>query len=140
MGNRNWVLLVIVAIVMLIGASPTLYFMGGMMYEIATTKRPNWDVVVAKGSDCQLRDHQALSNRHGVIAVLREANCPGDFAQGTAYNVVFVHAVDESNTRDNIALQYTPGFEGYNESPLPIIVWTTPNSLEITAPGVVDLT
>ena len=107
-------------------------------YLIATTPRPNWDVVVAHGSDCQLRDDAPLSNHRGVVAVVREANCPGDFAQGTEYDVVFVHTRGERNTTENLAFQYTPGFEGYVESPLPELVWKDATSLQITAPGVIE--
>ena len=122
MANKHW-LLALAVIVVFVMAWPGLSFLGVVFYELATTKPPNWDVVVAEGSDCQLKDHPPLSNRQGLVAVLREANCPGDLAQGTAYNVVFVHRADESNTRDNIAFQYTPGFEGNIPSPLPTIVW-----------------
>ncbi|MGA7093567.1 MAG: hypothetical protein WCB01_15220 [Candidatus Cybelea sp.] len=107
-------------------------------FQMLATVRPlNWDVVEAKGSDCQLRDHPAFNNNHGMVAV-REANCPGYFAQGTAYNVVFVHSTGEANDRDNLAFQYTPGFEGNTPSPLPTVIWKSATLLEITAPGVIE--
>lgn len=115
-----------------------LYFFLLLAYYFATTPPPNWDVVVARGSDCQLKDHPPLDNHRGVVAVLREANCPGDFATGTVYNVVFVHTLGEPNTRENLAFQYAPGFEGTVESSLPKLVWKNASSLGITAPGVID--
>jgi hypothetical protein len=99
---------------------------------------PNWDVVVAKGSDCQLSDHPPTRNHNGIVAILRDANCPGEFAQGTSYEVIFVHRADEANTSDNLAFQYTPGFEGNTLSPLPALVWKSSTLLEVTAPGVIE--
>ncbi len=117
---------------------PYVYFVVGFFFMLATARPLNWDVVEAKGSDCQLRDHPAINNNHGMVAVLREANCPGYLAQGTAYNVVFVHATGEANDRDNLAFQYTPGFEGNTPSPLPEVIWKSATLLEVTAPGVVE--
>jgi hypothetical protein len=105
---------------------------------LALTHPVNWDVIQAEGSDCQLSDRRPLSNNHGVVAVLREANCPGDFAQGTAFNVIFVHRPGEPNTRDNLVFQYTPGFIGDTPSPLPTLTWTSASKLEIAAPGVIE--
>jgi len=119
-------------------AWPAIYFLGGLSYFLATTKPPNWDVVKAKGSDCQLSDHKPLPNGRGMVAVVREANCPGDFAQGTSYNVVFLHPIGQPNTRENLVFQCTPGFEGDVYSPVTNLLWQGPTSLHITAPGVIE--
>lgn len=119
-------------------AWPAIYFLGGLSYYLATTKPPNWDVVQAKGSDCQLSDHKPLPNGRGMVAVVREANCASDFAQGTSYNVVFVHRADEANTKANLVFQYTPGFQGDVYSPVTKLLWQSSTSLHITAPGVIE--
>ena len=138
--ERRWPLLLAigVGVLGLIHIAPYLYFGIGFAYELATLRPLNWDVVEPKGSDCQLTDAPAIRNKQGVEAVLRFANCPGDFAQGTAYNVVFVHAFGQPNARSNLVFQYTPGFEGDNESPPSKLAWKGRRSLEITAPGVID--
>lgn len=95
-----------------------------------------WDVVEAGGSGCQLKDLAPLSNHHGTVAVLRKANCPGHFAQGRLYNVIFIHRAGEANDRENLAFQYTP----WNDKlwPLPSLVWTSPSQLTITVPDAID--
>lgn len=98
----------------------------------------NWDVVEAKGSDCQLFDHRPLSNGRGIVAVLREANCPGYMSQGTEYYVIFIHGVGKANTKDNLVFQYTPGFKGYTILPPPKLVWRNQDRLEVTSPGVIE--
>jgi hypothetical protein len=93
-----------------------------------------WDVVNASGSACKLRDHPAISNRQGMVAVLREADCAGLFMQGAFYFVVFVHPIGERNTGDNLAFQYAPGVN----APNPTISWKAPTSLAVDAPGPID--
>jgi hypothetical protein len=87
---------------------------------------------------CQLKDLRAFPNHQGDVAVLREANCPGALAQGSAYFVVFVHKGHEPNARQNIAFQFEPGFQGQLMSPAPTVVWTGDSSLEITELGVIE--
>lgn len=107
------------------------------IYMIATV-RVNWDVVNAKGSDCQLVDRRWVKNGNGLVAVLRDANCPGPLAQGTGYNVIFLHKAGEPNTKENIVFQYTPGFERNELAPYPTIAWNGTSRLEIHAPGVIE--
>ncbi len=52
--------------------------------------------------------------------------------------MVFVHSTGEANDRDDLAFQYTPGFEGNTPSPLPTVIWKSATLLEITAPGVIE--
>lgn len=115
------------------------YFFGYFVFMLTTTRPPNWDVIHARGSDCQFKDHQALSNHHDTVAILREANCPGLLAQGTIYNVIFVHSARQANDRNNLAFQYTPGFVGYKLSPLPKIAWTSPTLLAVSVSGVIEV-
>lgn len=122
---------VLAGLVLIVG--PWLWF----LYKIEMLPPLNWDVVTAKGSDCQLSDRRWVKNA-GLVAVLRDANCPGYFAQGTAYYVVFVHRIGEANTKENLVFQYTPGFDGDTLSAYPKIVWTGPNELKIDAPGVIE--
>lgn len=93
-----------------------------------------WDVVNASGSACTFRDHPGIENHRGTVAVLREANCAGAFAQDVFYLVVFVHPISERNTRDNLAFQYAHGVN----APNPKISWETPTLLAIEAPGPID--
>jgi hypothetical protein len=84
-------------------------------------------------------DHPPVVNGSGYIAVVREANCPADFAQGTVYYVLFVHKLGVPNTVDNLVLQYEPGypgFPGYDVSPPPVAHWSTELHLDISAPGI----
>jgi hypothetical protein len=136
----HWPLLLAIGVgaATLVYLAPLLYFTFGLFYFIAISRPPNWDVVEPKGSDCHLTDEPALRNHGGVEAVLRFANCPGDFAQGTAYDVVFVHPFGSPNSKSNLAFQYTPGFEGSDESPPPKIAWKGAKSLEISVPGITD--
>lgn len=101
----------------------------------------NWDVITAKGSDCQLTDHRPVSNHSGLVAVVREANCPGPFAQGTGYYIVFVHPQGQPNTQGNLVFQYTPALRGdgsWELSPLPKVVWASSTSLMVTSLGSID--
>ena len=103
--------------------------------------RPVIDVVGSSqgiSSTCQLRDIGATTGGKGDVAILRDANCPGALAQGSAYYVVFVHRIGEANASKNMAFQYEPGFIGDRESPAPTIVWKTDSSLHIVAPGLLE--
>jgi len=102
---------------------------------------PDDDVIgTGKGNWCRLRDHTPIANRRGIVAVLREADCPYEMSQGSSYYIVFVHRAAEANESANIALQYEPGYPqyGYTIAPPPKIVWSDKTSLSIVAEGFVS--
>jgi hypothetical protein len=76
---------------------------------------------------------------------VREANCPGLFAQGTGFFVVFVHKAREANSEQNLVLQYAPGFQdepgirGPVMSPPPSVSWLTSDTLKISETGAIDV-
>jgi hypothetical protein len=87
---------------------------------------------------CQLKDLRAVPNHKGYVAILRDVNCPGPLAQGSGYFVVFVHKAGEPNTKQNLVLQYEPGFQGRVMSGPPRIMWTGDMSLKIGETGVIE--
>jgi hypothetical protein len=87
--------------------------------------------------NCRLRDHTPIANDKGVVAILREADCPYDFSHGSFYYIVFVHKADEPNETQNIAVEYEAGYPhfGYTIAPPPKIVWSDKTSLSVVAEG-----
>ena len=58
---------------------------------------PEDDVIGNGKGNCRLRDHTPIANDRGVVAVLREADCPYEMSQSSTYYIVFVHKADEPN-------------------------------------------
>lgn len=87
---------------------------------------------------CQLRDIHVVSNSSNYEAAVRDANCPGAFAQGQGFFVVFVHRKNERNDQENLVFQYEPGFNGRVMTPPPTLKWLAPQSLKVTVNGLIE--
>lgn len=107
---------------------PMLQHRGYLVAQQSVGSNPNLD-------PCQLKDLSKRSNAYGMVAVIRDVNCPGDFAQGSGYFAVFVHKNGESNAENNLAFEFEPGYRGANMTPAPTVRWNSPYSLKITVVG-----
>lgn len=103
-----------------------------------------WDYVSADDDlmgngrgNCRLRDHAPIANDKGLVAIVREADCPYYFNQGSFYYIVFVHKTGEPNEPQNIAVEYAAGYPHFGDTiaPPPKISWSDPTFLSIVAEG-----
>jgi hypothetical protein len=86
---------------------------------------------------CESTELNVLSNARGQVAIARETHCQGDWDEPSTY-FVFVHNIEESNTRQNLVLRYRGGWEGDGWGPPPRLRWGSPSALDIQVGGRID--
>lgn len=99
----------------------------------------NCDVLGSTGpSTNTLKDIASIKSGTNNVAILREVDCPGDFAQGESYFAVFVHRIGEPNSSKNLVFQYMPDDLSSDPALTPRLRWIDGSQLRITAKGSIE--
>ncbi len=128
-------------------------------FECSSLSPPPLRDVVSDGpggpDTCYRKNVATVPGSGGNVAIVRVSYCPGQDPVDIGYNfyIVFVHRVHETNSRDNIVLQFVPDDTSLPTTtgrPSPAALWLAtltqpPNvkwlglhQLEVVIPGIVQ--